>query len=200
VARGGPGGQNAVYRALLDFLTHKPCDGLGMSNRRGSRVLSVCVTGRAPAHQEMLQGAVEQARQVGKSLRRHQVYIRQTLHEDLECHARLQAYERRPEAVVHAMPEGEMLVGIGAPEVKTIRVREDALVSIGGSKDHEDPGAGQQRHAMHLDVLGGRTKHALHGRVIAQSFLHNAGAQGQVVAQRVPPGGIAQQRIGGARP
>src|SRR4029434_8129608 len=93
--------------------------------------------GRAPTHLEMLQGAVEQARQVGDSLRRHQVHIRQTLHEDLDRDARLQAHERCPEAVVYAMPEGEMLVSIGAPEVKTIRVREDALVPVGGPTDHD---------------------------------------------------------------
>ena len=125
------------------------------------------------------------------------MHIRQTLPEDLESDARLQAYERCPEAVVHAIPEGEMLVGIGAPEVKTIRVREDALVPISCPKDHEDSGTGRQRHAVHLDVLGGCAKHALHGRIIAQSFLDNAGAQGQVVVQRVPPGGVAQQRIAG---
>ena len=51
------------------------------------------------------------------------------LHEDREREARLQADERRPEAVVHAMPEGETLVDIGAPEAKAIRMREDALVS-----------------------------------------------------------------------
>jgi hypothetical protein len=62
VARGVPGGQHGVYRTLLDFLTNKPCDGLGVSNRRGSGVLSVRVTGRAQAYLEMLQGAVEQAR------------------------------------------------------------------------------------------------------------------------------------------
>ena len=43
---------------------------------------------RIPTHLEMLQGTVEQARQVGDSLRRLQVHIRQTLHEDLELRDR----------------------------------------------------------------------------------------------------------------
>jgi hypothetical protein len=41
----------------------------------------------------MLQSTVQQARQVGDSLRWHQVHVRQTLHEDLERDARLQAHE-----------------------------------------------------------------------------------------------------------
>jgi len=55
----------------------------------------------------MLQGASEQAGQVGDGLRGHQVHIRQTLHEDLERDACLQAHERGPEAVVYAIPEGD---------------------------------------------------------------------------------------------
>jgi hypothetical protein len=46
----------------------------------------------------MLQGAIKQARQVGDRLRRHQVEIRQTLHEDFERNARFQTYERRLES------------------------------------------------------------------------------------------------------
>lgn len=52
-----------------------------------------------PMHLEVLQGAIEQARQMRHGLYGHRAHIRQALNEGFERDARLQAHERCAEAV-----------------------------------------------------------------------------------------------------
>jgi hypothetical protein len=67
--------------------------------------------------------------------------------------AALHAGQCRAQAVVRAVPEGQVRADV-AVDVEMVRVLEAALVAVGGGGHEEHRGTGGDLRAVVLDVLG----------------------------------------------
>src|SRR5215217_9465897 len=96
-----------------------------------------------------LQAAQDVGRLPGRGGGRGQ--LRQAAQQGPERQLQLQAAQRRPQAVVDAGPEAEVLGGLLAAQVEAVRVREDGRVAVGRAEQQPQLGPLGHRHPADLD-------------------------------------------------
>src|SRR5215212_1768508 len=100
-----------------------------------------------------------------------------------ERQLQLQAAQRRPQAVVDAGPEAEVLGGAGAAQVEPVGVGEDGRVAVG--RPEQQPQLGPLGHGNpgDLDVLQDPALEHLQRGVVAQQLVDGPGQQTGLAAQ-----------------
>jgi hypothetical protein len=90
--------------------------------------------------------------------------------------------------------EGDVIVGL-APDVEGVRMREDALITVGGGIQEEDLVAGVDRLTAQLDVARRRAVHVLNRRYPAQHLLHRCRDSGRILEEHAALRGVADELL-----
>src|SRR5262249_12522294 len=117
---------------------------------------------------------------------------REASRELLQRDAALEASERRAQAEVDAVPEREMRLG-AAQHVEPLRVRELALVTVGGAGEEQDARALRHRAAIPRHVAGADASLVLRRRRVPQRFLDGVGDERRVLPDLVILPGMARE-------
>jgi hypothetical protein len=103
----------------------------------------------------------------------------------LEGDPRLEPRQRRSEAVVDAITEGDVALRV-AREVEPVRFRPMPLVAIGRRPDEPDAGASRDDPAVQRDRAGRGPRQHLDRRVEPEELLDRRGRDRRLGAQQVP--------------
>jgi hypothetical protein len=82
-----------------------------------------------------------------------------------------QLAEVRAQAIVQALAEREVRVGVGAVHVEAVRQREDRVVPAGGGEPEEEPGPFRQIDAAERDLTGRDPPPYRHRRVESERLV-----------------------------
>jgi hypothetical protein len=129
---------------------------------------------------KMLQGSIDQAGQVYKGLAGHQLQLWKSRQKHLKTHTGLQLSQGSTDAVVDAMTERKVFVGIGPVDIKALRLNKDTVIPVGRGKGQKDAGPARNGNPCDGHILGSGAKHPGDGSILAESFFHRIGDEGRI--------------------
>ena len=103
-------------------------------------------------------------------------------------------------ALMRAIPEGQVIGRIVAPDIQLIGVLEMARIVVGRGHHHQDLATLGDNDPRNISIAGGNAPPRDHGPGMAQTFLDRRRDQAGIVADRLPLRRMAKQlaqRIGG---